>query len=207
MSAGLLTPQSSGLIQQLFSGEERGIAFGYFGTTVGVASAIGPILGGVLIALFGRDNGWRYIFGINVPIGLVAMVLIWRWVPGRIACAGGTAAERHIDLVGALLLGAAVFCLLLPVVESRGRCAARGCSCCWRCRSSRRSSCCGSVASWRAGLAPLLDLELLRRTPGYASGIADRHRSTSPDSPASSWSCRSSCRRVSATRRCRPGCW
>ena len=39
---GCSTPQSSGLIQQLFSGRERGIAFGYFGTTVGVASAIGP---------------------------------------------------------------------------------------------------------------------------------------------------------------------
>ena len=98
MSAGLLTPQSSGLIQQLFSGKERGIAFGYFGTTVGVASAIGPILGGVLIALFGEENGWRYIFGINVPIGLVAMIFIWRWVPGRSADAGrhqGRAAHRR----------------------------------------------------------------------------------------------------------------
>ena len=57
MAAGLLTPQSSGLIQQLFRGKERGIAFGYFGTTVGVASAIGPILGGGLIAAL---VAWRF---------------------------------------------------------------------------------------------------------------------------------------------------
>lgn len=118
MSAGLLTPQSSGLIQQLFRGKERGIAFGYFGTTVGVASAVGPILGGGLIALFGEDVGWRYIFGINVPIGLVAMIFIWRLVPGRATDDEQTAADRHIDVVGAALLGITVFCLLLPVVES-----------------------------------------------------------------------------------------
>ena len=170
MSAGLLTPQSSGLIQQLFSGKERGIAFGYFGTTVGVASAIGPILGGVLIALFGEENGWRYIFGINVPIGLVAMIFIWRWVPGRSADAGRTRAERHIDVVGALLLGAAVFSLLLPVVESEDGPGP------WLFLLLAVPVFLGLFLWWErrqqaAGLAPLLDLALLRRTRGFANGV------------------------------------
>lgn len=171
VAAGLLTPQSSGLIQQLFSGAERGVAFGYFGTTVGVASAAGPILGGALIALFGAENGWRFVFGINVPIGLVALVLVWRWVPRRRRAEGESDAERHLDVVGALLLGAAVLCVLLPTIEAQGGdgrlfLLALGAP--------------GLVVAFvfwerrvrRAGLAPLLDVELLRRTPGYASGIA-----------------------------------
>lgn len=82
-AAGLLTPQNSGLIQELFQGLERGRAFGAFGFTVGVSSAIGPILGGVIIALFGVDQGWRYIFLVNVPIGVVALFFIARMVPGQ----------------------------------------------------------------------------------------------------------------------------
>lgn len=170
MSAGMLTPQSSGLIQQLFRGRERGIAFGYFGTTVGIASAIGPILGGALIALFGAENGWRYIFMINVPIGLLAMIFIWRLVPGRTEEAGRTAAERHIDVVGALLLGAAVFTLLLPVVESEDGAG----PILWLLLAVPVLA----VAFWRweqrqvsRSLTPLLDLSLLRSTPGYTSGV------------------------------------
>lgn len=170
MSAGLLTPQSSGLIQQLFRGEERGVAFGYFGTTVGVASAIGPILGGGLIALFGEDVGWRYIFGINVPIGLVAMIFIWRLVPGRTTEGELTRADRHIDVVGAVLLGATVFCLLLPVVRSEDGAG----PILWLLLAVPVFA----VAFWRwehrqvrRGLSPLLDLTLLSSTPGYTSGV------------------------------------
>lgn len=170
MSAGLLTPQSSGLIQQLFRGKERGIAFGYFGTTVGVASAIGPILGGALIAVFGAEHGWRYIFGINVPIGLVAMIFVWRLVPGRTAEAGRTAAERHIDVVGALLLGAAVFALLLPVVQSEKGAGP------WLWLLAAAPVFAYAFLRWErrevtAGVAPLLDLSLLRGTPGFGSGV------------------------------------
>jgi len=86
-SAGLLTPQNSGLIQQLFRGAERGRAFGMFGFTVAVASATGPLIGGLLIGLLGEENGWRSLFLINVPIGLVALVLIRRLVPDNDASA------------------------------------------------------------------------------------------------------------------------
>ncbi|HEU5484003.1 MAG TPA: MFS transporter [Microlunatus sp.] len=170
LSAGMLTPQSSGLIQQLFRGRERGIAFGYFGTTVGVASAIGPILGGALIALFGAENGWRLIFGINVPIGLVAMLVIWRLVPASTGAEGATAAQRHIDVVGAVLLGATVFTLLLPVVQSEDGAG----PILWLLLAVPGFA----LAFWwwerrqvAKGLSPLLDLSLLRSTPGYTSGV------------------------------------
>ena len=56
-TAGLLTPQNSGLIQELFRGPERGRAFGLFGFTVSAASALGPVIGGLIIAAAGEDGG------------------------------------------------------------------------------------------------------------------------------------------------------
>ncbi|MFC6344500.1 MFS transporter, partial [Nocardioides hankookensis] len=122
-SAGLLTPQNSGLIQQLFRGRERGRAFGVFGLTVSVSSAVGPVLGGLIIAVAGEDDGWHWIFLINVPIGLVAMVAVLVMVPRRVSTGstgGGVAADNRIDVPGALLLGATVLCLLYPVVRVAG---------------------------------------------------------------------------------------
>ena len=59
IAAGALAPQNSALIQQLFRGAERGRAFGFFGATVGISTAAGPVLGGVILALAGApaDGG------------------------------------------------------------------------------------------------------------------------------------------------------
>lgn len=165
-SAGLLTPQSSGLIQQLFRGAERGKAFGYFGFTVALASATGPLLGGAIIGATGEDLGWRLIFLVNVPIGVVALVAILRLVPGRV---DDTRPER-IDVAGAILLGIAVLCLLYPLVSAEG--------------GSRLPLVLlagAPVAGWafvrwehrlvQRGHAPLLDVSLLRSLPGYGSGM------------------------------------
>ncbi|WP_022925095.1 MFS transporter [Serinicoccus marinus] len=168
VSAGLLSPQNTGLIQELFNGPERGRAFGLFGLVVSVASAVGPVLGGVIIALAGEDGGWRWIFLVNVPIGAVLLVAIARMVPDtRVE---GESADARLDLVGAVLLGLAVLCLLLPVValesgETRllvllaGVPALGWAFVAWERRLSR------------TGGAPLLDIALLRRTPGYGNGI------------------------------------
>jgi EmrB/QacA subfamily drug resistance transporter len=116
LAGGLLTPQISALIQQLFSGRERGTAFGLFGTTVGVSTAIGPLLGGALIAGFGTEHGWRWVFFINLPIGLVAMPLAWRLLPRP----QGSGGRRHdYDPVGVGLLGAGIVVLLLPLVQEQ----------------------------------------------------------------------------------------
>src|SRR6185312_15032980 len=114
LAAGMLTPQNSGLIQVLFQGAERGRAFGIFGATVGLSTAVGPVLGGLILAAAGEQEGWRWIFYVNVPIGLIALVAAWRLVPSRPRRGGPVTSE--IDVVGALLLGSGVLCLLLPLV-------------------------------------------------------------------------------------------
>jgi EmrB/QacA subfamily drug resistance transporter len=116
LAGGMLTPQISAVIQQLFQGEERGTAFGLFGATVGVSTAIGPLLGGVLIALFGADHGWRYVFFINLPIGLALIPFAWRLLPRP----DEEQQRGHdYDPVGVGLLGAGIVVLLLPLVEEQ----------------------------------------------------------------------------------------
>src|SRR5690606_4890668 len=80
-AAGVLQPQTAGLIQQLFLGAERGRAFGALGAVIGIATAVGPMLGGALIALAGVEEGWRWVFYVNIPVGLVALPLAWRLLP------------------------------------------------------------------------------------------------------------------------------
>ncbi|MDE9367204.1 MFS transporter [Luteipulveratus sp. YIM 133132] len=167
-AAGLLTPQSSGLIQSLFRGPERGIAFGLFGFTVSVSSAIGPVVGGLLIAAFGEDTGWRWIFLVNVPIGLVLLAAIARLVPERSADDGPP--DTRLDLVGAALLGATVLAVLYPVVnlESGSRLPLL--------LLALVPVLAVGFVRWeqrlvRTGGAPLLDLGLLREVTGYASGV------------------------------------
>ena len=116
VGGGLVTPQNAGLIQNLFRGAERGRAFGLFGAVVGVSTAIGPLLGGLLIQFGGAQEGWRWIFFVNLPVGIVAMILAVRTVPHRRRQKG----ERtDYDPVGAVVLGLATLLVLLPFVESR----------------------------------------------------------------------------------------
>ena len=116
VGGGLVTPQNAGLIQNLFRGAERGRAFGLFGAVVGVSTAIGPLLGGLLIQFGGAQEGWRWIFFVNLPVGIVAMILAVRTVPHRRREKG----ERtDYDPVGAVVLGLATLLVLLPFVESR----------------------------------------------------------------------------------------
>ncbi|HLS72712.1 MAG TPA: MFS transporter [Actinomycetaceae bacterium] len=119
LGSGLLNPQAVGMIQQYFRGAERGRAYGALGSVVGVSVAIGPVLGGLIIALLGEGPGWRWTFLVNVPVGVVAIVLALRWFPRpmRTPRAGAEATDRDLDPVGAVLLGLAMLALLLPFVE------------------------------------------------------------------------------------------
>lgn len=112
VAGGLINPQVSGLIQQMFRGDDRGRAFGWMGTTVGVATALGPLVGGALIGLGGPELGWRLVFFINVPIGLVVIVLARRYLPPT-----PRVGRHRLDVVGALVLGLALFCVLFAAVE------------------------------------------------------------------------------------------
>jgi EmrB/QacA subfamily drug resistance transporter len=115
-AAGVVNPQVSGLVQQLFEPAERGRPFGLLGATIGISTAIGPLLGGLLIQIFGAADGWRWIFYINVPIGIAAIVLGFRWIPKR---PREQRRQESLDPVGVLLLGLGVVLLLLPLVQER----------------------------------------------------------------------------------------
>src|SRR5690606_10090246 len=81
VGSGMLNPQTFGLIQKYFRGAARARAFATLATTVSIATASGPLVGGVLIEVLGDDLGWRAMFLVNVPLGVLAMVLGQRWLP------------------------------------------------------------------------------------------------------------------------------
>ncbi|WP_064741711.1 MFS transporter [Hamadaea tsunoensis] len=115
LAGGTLVPQNSGLIQELFTGAERGRAFGILGATIGLATATGPVVGGLILTAVTGPDAWRWVFFINVPIGLVTLLLARRFIPTpRIR--GRTRAD--LDVAGSLLLGAAVLTLLLPLIDA-----------------------------------------------------------------------------------------
>jgi EmrB/QacA subfamily drug resistance transporter len=116
-AGGVLNPQVIGMIQQLFSGRERGRAFGLFGASVGLSTAVGPLLGGVLIQVFGETDGWRYVFYVNLPIGLLALLFGARLLPGG----NGSGRRQRPDLLGTVLLGLAVASVMLPLIEDEER--------------------------------------------------------------------------------------
>jgi EmrB/QacA subfamily drug resistance transporter len=164
ISGGLINPQVSGLIQQMFRGEERGRAFGALGTTVGMGTALGPLVGGALIQLGGPDLGWRLVFFVNIPVGIAVILLARRFLPQT------PATGRHrLDVIGSLMLGTATFCVLFGAVQSEllGRSVlllaiptAGFLFLFWR--RERRLT--------RHELDPLVDLRLFRR-PSYTAGV------------------------------------
>ena len=126
-AGGTMIPQVTGFIQEMFQGAERGRAFGLLGAVVGVSTAVGPLLGGLLIQVFGAQEGWRWVFYVNVPIGAVAILLARRLLPasdheaadrGRTNRARGGGVHRF-DPVGVLLLGSGVVLLLLPLIQEQ----------------------------------------------------------------------------------------
>jgi EmrB/QacA subfamily drug resistance transporter len=116
LAGGVLNPQVSGFIQELFRGAERGKAFGLLGSVIGLSTAVGPLSGGALISAFGAEHGWRAVFFVNVPVGVVALVLARRLLPP----ASGRRPSAQLDPVGVLLLAAGTLLLLLPLVSERG---------------------------------------------------------------------------------------
>jgi MFS family permease len=117
VAAGIQMPQVLGLIQQLFRGRERGKAFGLFGAVIGLSTAFGPTLGGLLIAIGGHEDGWRLLFWMNIPLGLIAIWFAWRLLPKKQVHEAGV---TSLDVTGILLLGAATFSLMLPFVLTTG---------------------------------------------------------------------------------------
>ncbi len=113
-AAAAMIPQLLGTFRTIFDGEERGKVFGAYGATLGFASAIGLVLGGVLTQadLFGW--GWRTVFFINVPIALASLIATVRVVPESSDPEAG-----RPDLIGAGVLAASIVAIAYPLLEGR----------------------------------------------------------------------------------------
>ncbi|MGZ0711009.1 MFS transporter (plasmid) [Coraliomargarita sp. W4R53] len=117
VAAGIQMPQVLGLIQELFRGPDRGKAFGRFGAIIGISTALGPTIGGLAIAIGGAADGWRLIFWMNVPLGIIAIGLAIFLLP---KLHKRTRKPLALDPFGIVLFGLAVVSLMLPFLFTTG---------------------------------------------------------------------------------------
>jgi MFS family permease len=113
-AAAMLVPQVLSIIQATTSGEHRSRTLGYYGATGGIAMVIGQLLGGVLVSANIAGAGWRPIFLVNVPIGLLGVALARRTLPENRA-----SNPLGVDRAGTALLGLTLLTLLIPLMEGR----------------------------------------------------------------------------------------
>jgi MFS family permease len=113
-AAALMVPQVLGTIQATATGESRTRAIAWYGATGGIGMVVGQAVGGALVDANIAGTGWRPIFLVNVPIGLVGLLLARRVVPET-----RSETPSRPDLLGALLVAATVLALVLPLSEGR----------------------------------------------------------------------------------------
>ncbi|WP_342436148.1 MFS transporter [Paenibacillus sp. FSL L8-0436] len=102
IGASMTMANSQGIVTDIFPATERGKALGLIGTFVSLGSIAGPSLGGIIVSTL----GWEYIFWVNLPIGLIAVVLGWKVLPKDLV-----RVKSKIDIPGSMLF--AVFILTL----------------------------------------------------------------------------------------------
>jgi EmrB/QacA subfamily drug resistance transporter len=114
LAAALMIPQGFGILHSAFSTEDLNKAFGIFGPIMGLSAVFGPIVGGALVDadLFG--SGWRLVFLINLPLGVVAFIGGLRVLPES-----RTTGATRMDWVGAALVAAAAGLLVYPLMQGR----------------------------------------------------------------------------------------
>lgn len=114
VAGAIMTPQVLSIAQTIFPSHERAAAFSLFGLTAGLASVVGPVLGGLVLNadLFGLE--WRPIFLMNVPIGIIAVALGAKFIPPI----PGNPRLRN-DYTGILIVCIAMFLLIFPLIEGR----------------------------------------------------------------------------------------
>jgi EmrB/QacA subfamily drug resistance transporter len=114
MSGALLFPQVLSTIQVTFPQKERAKAFGFFGMVIGLSSFSGNVLGGLLVSANIFGLGWRPIFLINFPIGLLTVYAALKFVKES-----HSPKARRLDLGGVAILTLALTLLLYPLIQGR----------------------------------------------------------------------------------------
>src|SRR5690348_3682513 len=108
VGGALLTPQTLAILTSIFPPERRGAAFGIWGGVAGLATVAGPTVGGAIITYI----DWRWIFYINVPIGIAALVATFLVIPDL------RAGRRHgWDVVGIILATSGLFAIVFGLIE------------------------------------------------------------------------------------------
>ncbi len=169
--AAVLVPQVFSIIQLTFTGPARARALSAYAAVLSAGAVAGLVLGGVVVTANLLGTGWRPVFAINVPIGIVLVLLVPRLVPADEPCAV-PGATRGLDLAGLLAAACSVLLIVLPLVLGR--------------EADWPAWCSGSVAAGAAlaavfvlierrvaarGGDPLLNLRVLR-APALPSGLA-----------------------------------
>ncbi len=111
LGAALLTPQTLSTITRIFPAQRRGVAMSVWGATAGVATLVGPLAGGVLV----DHLGWEWIFFVNVPIGVIGLVLAAWLVPTL------PTHKHRFDLLGVALSGIGMFLVVFGLQEGQGQ--------------------------------------------------------------------------------------
>ncbi|WP_396446613.1 DHA2 family efflux MFS transporter permease subunit [Actinomadura sp.] len=110
LGAALLMPQTMSIIIGVFPPERRGAALGVWGAVAGVSTIAGPTVGGLLVT----SLDWRWIFFVNLPIGILVLAMAVPILPGH------TRTVRHrFDVAGVLLASAALFCVTFALTEGQ----------------------------------------------------------------------------------------
>ncbi len=114
--AALLAPQVLAILGATFVGMDRARAFAAYGVVLGLASACGQVIGGLMIRADILGRGWRACFLVNLPISVAALVL----APLTVA-ESRSASDSRLDLLGASLVTLGTVCVLVPLIEGRAR--------------------------------------------------------------------------------------
>ncbi|MFJ9840746.1 MFS transporter [Kitasatospora sp. NPDC101155] len=112
LGAAFLLPQTMSIIVETFPAERRGVALGIWGSVAGVSTVAGPTLGGLLVTKF----DWRWIFFVNLPIGILVLLLAVPILPTHQRVERG---RQRLDAVAVLIASAALFCLAFALTEGQ----------------------------------------------------------------------------------------
>jgi EmrB/QacA subfamily drug resistance transporter len=110
LGAAMLMPQTLAIVTMVFPAERRGAAFGVWGAVAGLATVAGPTLGGLLVSAF----DWRWIFFVNLPIGVVVLAVTFVIIPGV------QPGRRHrFDVLGVVLASLGLLAICYGLVEGQ----------------------------------------------------------------------------------------
>ena len=111
LGGGAVFPVALAVVADLYTPAERGKYLGLFGAVFGLSSLVGPAIGGIITDAL----SWHFIFYINIPIGLVALFILWRLLPSI----KHPDAARHIDYLGAALFTATIAPFLIGLTNKQ----------------------------------------------------------------------------------------